>query len=458
MNADDAFKYLKVSSGDRMEEDMIQFMAEGITELPSYMNKLAEDVGAETSLDDQPWTLYPFPGKESGRLWMVTGFKEGESAQKAIQLSDSRISMACTKLGGYKLMDMVFRNVEKRNIEVMLSTAAKRLVQDNEGRVTGLLGEHQGKEIAVKAKKAVILACGGFEFNEWLLKQYLEIRPIYSDGWKGNTGDGILMAQKAGAALWHMWLLHGSYGFKFPEYDYSFRIPFSGALNPEQPAKIPWITVNRYGKRFMNEAHPFLQDSGYRPMEAMNCDYRGTASGVPEFTNIPIYMIFDEEGRKTRSIAAPRAVLEEDMYYWSEGNIAEIEKGWIKRADTLTELAGQLGVDAAEMKRTVDMWNNQCAEHKDNDFFRIPGSMMPIKDPPYYGVVCWPIITNTQGGPQFDTKCQVVDPYGEPIPRLYKAGELGSFYGHLYMLSGNLPECVVEGKTAGENAAAETDW
>jgi succinate dehydrogenase/fumarate reductase flavoprotein subunit len=422
------------------------------------MNKLADGVGAETSLENHPWHLYPFPGMESGRLWMVTGFKEQKRAQRATQLSDSRISLGCTQLGGYDLMDMAFRNVEKRNIEVMCSTAAKRLVQNNEGCVIGLSGEHQGKEIFIKAKKAVILACGGFEFNDWLLKQYLEIQPIYSDCWKGNTGDGILMAQKAGAALWHMWLLHGSYGFKFPEYDYSFRIPFSGALNPDQPAKVPWIVVNRYGKRFMNEAHPFLQDSGYRPMEAMNCDYRSTASGVPEFTNIPPYMIFDEEGRKTRSIAKPRAVLEEDMYYWSEGNIAEIEKGWIKRADSLTELAGQLGMDAAGLERTIDSWNNQCAESKDTDFSRIPGSMMPIENPPYYGVTCWPIITNTQGGPQFNVKCQVVDPYGDPIPKLYKAGELGSFFGHLYLLSGNLSECVIEGRTAGENAAAEPCW
>jgi len=455
MSADDAAKYLRACSSDRVDQDMIAFMAKGLTEVPSYVNKLVEDVEAVSTIMDTPFLFYPFPGKESFRLLRVLGFKDQEDAHVAIQTVDMRKRKESTRRGGVRLMNMIFRNIEKRRIEVMLSTVAKRLVQNSEGRVVGLLAESQGRKIAVKANKAVILACGGFEFNDWLLKQYCEIQPIYGVGCMGDTGDGILMSQKVGAALWHMWLLHGSYGFKFPEYDYAFRVPFGGALNPEEPAKVAWILVNRYGKRFMNEAIPFMQDATYRAMQSMDCDFLSTPSGVPEYPNIPCYMIFDEEGRKDGPIAFPLTVLDEDMYHWSPDNVAEIERGWIKRADTISELAGKLGVNAAELKQTLDRWNSQCPEQKDTDFFRVPGSMMPIKNPPYYGVECWPIVTNTQGGPQFNTKCQVVDPYGEPIPGLYKAGELGSFFGHLYTLGGNLSECVIEGRTAGENAAQE---
>jgi succinate dehydrogenase/fumarate reductase flavoprotein subunit len=205
----------------------------------------------------------------------------------------------------------------------------------------------------------------------------------------------------------------------------------------------------------MNEAIPFLQDASYRAMQTMNCDFFSTPSGVPEHSNIPCYMILDEEGRKSRRLASPSTVLDEEMYHWSQDNALEIEKGWIKRADTISELAGILGMNAAELELTLDRWNSQCSGPKDTDFFRIPGSMVQIKNPPYYGIECWPIVSNTQGGPQFNTRCQVVDPYGEPIPGLYKAGELGSFFGHLYTLGGNLSECVIEGRTAGKNAAAE---
>ena len=455
MNANDAVEYLRACSDDRVSQDMIDFMAQGLTEIPDYLHKLTEDVDAVSTIMDTPFLFYPFPGKESFRILRVLGFKDQEDTQVGVQMLDMRKRPESSRRGGVRLMNMLFRHIEKRRIDVMLSTAAKRLIPNSDGRIVGVLAKSQGKEITVKANKAVILACGGFAFNDWLLKQYCEIKPIYGLGCKGNTGDGILMSQKVGAALWHMWLLHGSYGFKFPEYDYAFRVPFGGALNPEDPAKVAWILVNKYGKRFMNEAIPFMQDASYRAMQTMNCDFLSTPSKVPEYPNIPCYMIFDEEGRKDGPIAFPLTIMEDEMYYWSSDNMKEIERGWIKRADSISELAGKLGVNAAELKQAIDRWNSQCPEQKDSDFFRVPGSMVSIKNPPYYGVECWPIVTNTQGGPQFNTKCQIVDPYGEPIPGLYKAGELGSFFGHLYNLGGNLAECVIEGRAAGVNAAQE---
>jgi len=455
LREDDAVKYLTACSDDRVSQEMIEFMGKGMAWVPDYVNKLAEEVDAESTIMNVPFLFYPFPGKKSFRNLRILGFKGQEQVTVAAQIFDMRKRPVSTKRGGVWLMQMVFRNVEKRSIEVMLSTAAERLVQNPEGRVIGLSADNKGKKIAIKAKKAVILASGGFEFNDWLLKQYCEIQPIYPVGCKGDTGDGILMSQKVGAALWHMWLLHGSYGFKFPEYDYAFRVPFGGALNPEEPAKVAWVLVNRYGKRFMNEAIPFMQDASHRGMQSMNCDFLSTASGVPEYSNIPCYMIFDDEGRKEGPLAFPLTVLEEDMYHWSQDNTVEIKKGWIKKADTIPELAKKMGVDEAELQKTIDQWNSRCPGQSDTDFHRVPGSMVAINSPPYYFIECWPVVTNTQGGPQFNTKCQVVDPYGEPIPGLYKAGELGSFFGHLYTLGGNLSECVIEGRAAGENAAQE---
>ena len=84
--------------------------------------------------------------------------------------------------------------------------------------------------------------------------------------------------------------------------------------------------------------------------------------------------------------------------------------------------------------------------------------MMPIKNPPFYVVEAWPIVNNTQGGPEHDVEQRVLDPMKKPIPRLYVAGEISSIYGHLYLEAGNITECFVAGKIAGQNAAAERAW
>ena len=84
--------------------------------------------------------------------------------------------------------------------------------------------------------------------------------------------------------------------------------------------------------------------------------------------------------------------------------------------------------------------------------------MAPVERPPFYAIPIWPIITNTQGGPVHNAMQQIVDPYGLPVPRLYAAGEMGSIFGHLYMLAGNNAECFIGGKIAGINAAAEKSW
>ena len=150
---------------------------------------------------------YPFPGYETFHrtgVASVPGFKDFPWVQK--------LSPA-----GVNLMKIVFDSVEARSIKVILSTPAEKLVTDAAGTVIGVIARKEGKELTLKARRAVILACGGFEQSDWLLKQYLQGMPFYSMAPLTHTGDGVLMAQKVGAALWHMWHVHGSYGFKYDE-------------------------------------------------------------------------------------------------------------------------------------------------------------------------------------------------------------------------------------------------
>ncbi|MFC1816292.1 FAD-binding protein, partial [Thermodesulfobacteriota bacterium] len=112
-------------------------------------------------------------------------------------------------------------------------------------------------------------------------------------------------------------------------------------------------------------------------------------------------------------------------------------------------------MDYINLKKTVQRWNDAVKKGLDIEFKRHPETMMPIKTPPFYAMESWPIVTNTQGGPEHNQNRQVLDVWGEPIPRLYTAGELGSFFGHIYELSGNIGECFSSGRIAGRAVAAE---
>jgi predicted oxidoreductase len=81
-------------------------------------------------------------------------------------------------------------------------------------------------------------------------------------------------------------------------------------------------------------------------------------------------------------------------------------------------------------------------------------SRAPIATAPFFAAQVWPIVSNTQGGPAHDEQQRVLDAFGQPIPGLFEAGEVGSVFGHIYMSGGNLAECFVGGRIAGRHAAA----
>ncbi len=440
LDVEGVVRYLSASQGGRCSEDLVRVMAQGMYEIPRYMEELAKVNGAKLNIRKDKERVgvdsYPFPGWDSLGSIVITQLP-GFNGFSWVQ--------GCNPPGP-KLVKLLSDNIASRDIDVRFSTTVKELVQDGQGRINGVRAEHNGKTISIKARKAVILASGGFEFNERLKAESFEAYPVYSMGHLPNTGEGLLMAQKAGAALWHMWHFHGSYGFKFSEYPVAFRTLLSGPRIPSK--KIAWINVDRFGKRFMNEYQPAPQDTMHRPLQLFDPD-------LPGFPRIPCYLVFGDEGRPLGPIAKPMTTEADYIYDWSEDNSREIEKGWIISSKTIKGLADKIGVDTANLTQTIKGWNKICQKGEDLDFKRPPGTMMPIETPPYYAMQAWPICTNTQGGPVHDVKQRVLDPYGNPIPRLYAVGELGSFYGHVYLLGGNLAECFVGGRIAGQAAAEE---
>jgi predicted oxidoreductase len=124
----------------------------------------------------------------------------------------------------------------------------------------------------------------------------------------------------------------------------------------------------------------------------------------------------------------------------------------------VAELAAAIGCAEDALQASLDAWNEACAAGRDEAHGRPPQTMAPIRMPPFYVGEIWPVVSNTQGGPVHDTKQRVLDPYGEPIPRLYEAGEIGSIWGHLYLSGANLSECFIGGRIAGREAAGLASW
>jgi succinate dehydrogenase/fumarate reductase flavoprotein subunit len=348
-------------------------------------------------------------------------------------------------------------NIATRGIDIWLDAPADGLITragDDEAveEVTGVVVRRKDGIRRVRARRAVILACGGFEANEEMKRQYWQMTPVLAATTSSNTGDGIRMAQGLGAGLWHMWHYHGSYGFQHPDYPYAIRMKRLPDWIPGRDGtavvQMTWIVVDQAGRRYMNEDPPYMQDTSHRPMELFD-------TVTQSFPRIPSWVILDEAGRRRYRVGAPTRNDPDAYYDWSDDNSREIESGLLKKADTVAGLAGQIGIDPAILEATLARWNEMCAAKKDEDFGRPAGTIMKIQRPPFYAGEVWPVVSNTQGGPVHDARQRIVHVTGRPIPRLYAAGELGSGWGHLYLSGGNLAECLITGRVAGRGAAAE---
>jgi succinate dehydrogenase/fumarate reductase flavoprotein subunit len=126
---------------------------------------------------------------------------------------------------GEALWDLLEGAVRARGIEVRYRCAAERLLLGPDGSVTGVTAGRT----AQPATGGVILACGGFEAEPALADAYLPFGPSWPVGHPGNTGAGLVMAQQAGAALWHMYGCFGWFAFRTPDFPAPFAVDFFGA-------------------------------------------------------------------------------------------------------------------------------------------------------------------------------------------------------------------------------------
>ncbi|KXO14793.1 flavocytochrome c [Clostridiales bacterium KA00134] len=312
---------------------------------------------------------------------------------------------------------------EKAGVEILLNSPAEELIIEN-GKVTGIKGSSEGAPMTVKAK-AVVLATGGFAGNKEMRQIYNKalIDSLPTTNAPSVTGDGIKMGEAAGA---------NTIGMEFIQC-----LPLG---NPENGSLNGWIggsgvenyyQINKEGKRFMAE------DGRRDEMTAALLAQTDAFSYVISCGNNEL-----EVNDKGENI-------------WGNKIDELVEKKIIFRADTIEDLAKQLGIDPAVLKETNDKFNSYVKSGKDADFGRTLFGK-PMDKAPFFASPRVPTVHHTMGGLEIDLTCHVLDKDGKTIPGLLAAGEVtGGIHGKNRLGGNALVDIHVFGRIAGETAAKE---
>ena len=362
---------------------------------------------------------------EATNLLMDEGVKVRETLPRMGGHSAYRTFMAAEGVGR-GITEPMKRVAEKRGAKIRLGTQVSWIWRkDADSPVLGVEVTKDKKKSNIRIKRALILASGGFSRD---VKMRMVFNPSLGPEYNctnqpGATGEMIRYAQAIGADAIQLAFIQL----------YPCAEPETGML--DTPAVYPYtgtgyglIYVNKAGKRFVSELER-------RDVVSMAQIKSGSK---------PTYSILNDEVFK--KLVVPKEELEKG-----------IAKGRIIKADTLAELAGKLGIPADALQETVGRHNKLLGEGKDLDFNKpLTKNMIPLVNGPFYGIAQWPSIHHCMGGLRINTSAQVIDIWGNPIRRLYAAGEVCGGVQGSNRLGGNATtDCVVFGRIAGTNAGKE---
>lgn len=285
----------------------------------------------------------------------------------------------------------------------LFSTPARQLVTDASGAVTGVIGQREdGSYVKVSASRGVILCCGDISHDEEMLRCYcpkaVGLTPLGVMG--TNTGDGTKMGLWVGAAI----------------EDAPTNVQYHLDLLSPQPFKgVPWLTVNIRGERFTNE----------------NQDYGDITNAFVLQPDHTVYQIIDSH--LLDNISAYTRAFYPSSSQESVDDAVEHGTGFV--ADSISELAEEIGLDAEKLVATVDRYNSMVDAGEDTDYGVDPEilKLNGIKEPPFYAFKYTSGLIIACVGLKSDEYMRVLDEQDEPIVGLYAAGNAqGSFFGHGY--------------------------
>ena len=352
---------------------------------------------------------------------------------------------------GLALVGRLLKGCLDRGIEPHTEHRAADLIMAD-GRVAGVRFDTAAGIIEVEALN-VILATGGFEWNEQLVRAFTRGPLTHPVSIKTNTGDGLKMAMKVGAMLGNMREAWWMPVIEVPE----DVIPMGRQLLTYERTMPGGLMVNRHGKRFTNEA------SNYN---AFGAAFHEQDVSRFEYANLPCWLIFNQEFY--------------GKYPFVGGLVDGFAQGatppqWVPSGATLAALAKRVGIDADGLEATVARFNANSSgdDPHDPDFRRGESAndiwwgdpafrgqrratLGPLGPGPYYAVEVKSGALGTKGGPQTDVDAAVLDVDGRVIEGLYAVGNvmaspMGMTYGGA---GGTLGPGMIFGYRAGRHAAA----
>ncbi|MCC3239100.1 flavocytochrome c [Enterobacter cloacae complex sp. 2021EL-01169] len=313
-------------------------------------------------------------------------------------------------VGGYLISGLV-RNVNKRNIEVMLDTSVSDILFEN-GEVTGVRLTTEENETLTVAAKSVIVATGGFSANSQMVVKYRpDLEGFVTTNHKGATGGGIALLERIGAGTVDMGeiQIHPTVEQK-TSYLISESIRGGGA-----------ILVNQKGERFYNEMS--TRDKVSASIIALPEKYA--------------YIVFDEHVRAKNKAA--------DEY---------IAKGFVTSASSPKALAEALGMDYHAFLATLERYNGFVEKQHDDDFGRTTALRAPINEGPFYAIQIAPGVHHTMGGVTINTETCVLDSNHNVLPGAFAAGEVvGGIHGGNRIGGNAVADIIIFGTLAGHQAA-----
>ena len=319
---------------------------------------------------------------------------------------------------GVGLIRSLTASYESKAIDTRMATAAVELLTDESGAVTGVVAEKNGQRYNVTAD-AVILATGGIGQNPEMCAEYVPgyANLVMNRTVSGDTGDGHKMGLSVGGYL----VGSGSMGVG------------THATNMAHSTCGNGLLVNAEGDQ----------------VGAANEHYTKLYVLVNNSSNGKLYSIFPSDIEK----------------YSAAGSVEQFEKnyqnGEIYKADTVEELAAQLGIDTENLMKTVARYNAQCAAGESDGFNTPVSEMCPIVNGPFYCDVHEAGMIGTITGLAVDPQMHVLREDGSVVPNLYAAGELiyGNWFQGGYPMSGTgLGGCVSSGRIAVADVLADKGY
>jgi 3-oxosteroid 1-dehydrogenase len=378
---EDAIAYLEKLSQGQATPELIEAFADGGPEMVEFTGQHAS----------WGWRVAPLLGDYHPE-WPGALIK-GRSIEPDIA--------GATMTLGPQLVDGLVEAFEAAGGEVLTETPVTRLVtrllDDGRQEVLGVVAEGPDGTQRIGANRGVLLAAGGFDWDFEMKTHFLRGPTNFTIGHPGNNGDGIRLAQTAGADLRNMNECWGGVVF----------VEDTKALHAEgKPGSIKHmiqrrsagcISVNRHGKRFYNEASDY--DSAWRPFFAWE------NWGDVVCHNVPAFQISDKKVKPTA-------------------------KSGVQEAETVAELAEKLGIDPDGLEAQVERFNEFALLGEDPDFHRGESAydteygmtLAPLDKPPFYGVEVAPADLGTCGGARVNGDAQVLGPMGQVVERLYASG------------------------------------